>query len=253
MNLLLGAVLCTTIYGLWMRRRTFGCRWEGAKTLAAVSAAAAAYLTSAPASRLLSEPLHRVTGVWNFEDLLGHVFAITCSMTAVYIFLIRFGDDGDDRICRYLYATLVLRPLTVVVPIMLACRAFAKDSYNENFDAIEPGFWLGCYWVILVGVGFWLLGLAGWLLLRLRDTDGQDRHDMVVINLYLAAIVTTILMLVLLFFQVFSPYDIRVIVWPVAYLSVVCWTVAPAYSWRHRSRPLRIAAADQLRKLDPAD
>lgn len=245
MNVLLGTALLTAIGAAVVRRKAFGCKFEAPPSVIVVSSAAAAYLTSAHASRNLGPPLHDITGIWNFEDLLGHVLWWVCVLAAVKVFIIRFGSDP---IAQELYWKWALQPVIVSVPVLITCRAFGESSqrYMENFDQMDPSPWMSCYWLTVFGVTFWLLIVASALALTLRF-EGSYAHDAnMVLNLYLFAMLATTLSLSVLSVEVYTDIDTDQVAWALAYIGVMCWAAAPAYSWWCKTRPLTIASPDEL-------
>lgn len=235
-SLFLSSALGTACWALWMRRTAFGCRWETAPTMVVATAAMAAFLTSGWGSAILGRSLYALTGQWHFEDLLGHLCAIVSASSAVYMFMVRFA--GGETLQR-LYTQWVVRPLTVVIPLLVTCHTLARagQEYSRNFDDVEPGPWLGLYWLVLCGTLVYLSGYAARLVLLLRQSD--RRCSGTVLNMYLAASVATILFVVLLYVHVITPYNIRGIARPLGYLAVMMWSITPAYSWKLKSTPAR--------------
>lgn len=243
-NVPLSIVLATSAWALWIRRQAVGCRWETAPTVMVALAGACAYLTSGHASSALGRPLHAVTGLWNVEDLLGHIAFISSVSTAIYMFLTRLASDET---LQRLYAQWVGRPLTLSIPTLIVCHinGVGGRDYLKQFANLRPqADWLILYWVTLAITLVYLLGYAMRILLLLRG-PGDARS---VLNLYVATITLTGVSIVLVAAHVITPLAFGASARPIAYLALLGWVVTPAYSWLRKSRPLHIPSDGALTK-----
>lgn len=235
-RLLLIVSLAISLWALWLRRSSFGCRWEGAPTLVAASAAVAAYLTSGHASEFLADELYRLTGGWNYEDFLGHHAAILCAGAAVYMCLVRLEDAPT---VQAYYTQWVVLPLTVASSLLQATWEVspATDAYLPRFEDLEPDRWLALYWCILCVTLIYLLLLAGRIVWLLKI--GEDQRA-TVLHMWMATFGVTIMFLLLINFHVLSTFDLTGLVWTVGYVATSLWALTPGYSWYLKSRPLTV-------------
>ena len=239
------------IAALWIRRDTWRCRWEGAPTLIAASASLRASLTTPYASDKLSEPLHRLTGLWNVEDLIGHMAGIVCVSAMAYLVLAQFGND---QTLQFMFHSRVILPLTAAIPILVALFSVTGGHTRErNFDTIGdrigPDLWTTAYWGVLFVTVIYLLGLSIFGLCILA-AGGELTPSM---SLYILAIGAAMLFYAVLVIHATTQAGLHNQAWALGHLTALCWAVAPIYSWRVKTRPLRQAKAARRNDedLDP--
>jgi hypothetical protein len=232
---ILVAALLIAAWALWVRRSSWGCRWEGGPTIAMFSAAMAAYLCSPHASKRIGTPIHTLTGWWNVEDYLGHMFGVLGACVAVYMCLVRLADL--ESVQAY-YTQWVVRPVTVTVVLMQAAWVLspAGESPAARFESLEASPWLVSYWTLVCGTAIYLLAFAGRIVWHLRGMSVIQAA----LNMYLVTFGMTIAFLALLHWNVVTPFDIRNVAWTLGYLCVCMWAITPAYSWLRRSKRLNI-------------
>lgn len=240
-GLLLVAVLTIAI---WARRKSFGYRNEGAPALMVISGTFAAFLTSGFALRTVGGGLHGLTGTWNREDLLGHMFAIVCACAAVYMCLIRLGDKES---VQAFYTEWVIWPLSIAVPLLQATftMSHARERHVAHFEDLEPDGWLATYWTLLTATIVYLLLLAVRILRSILRTPDDGRT---VPHLWLLTFGVGILFTLALGCHVVTPFDMRALIWSLGYGCAALWSFTLAYSWLQRRRPLVIP--DTLPALD---
>lgn len=226
---LLAMTLLTTGWALWVRRSSLTCKWEGAPTLAIVCVAPATYLHSQHAAPL-GRALHAVTGVWNLEELIGHLLVIAWACAAVYMGLVRFADES--AIHEY-YTQWVTRPVIIALALLQATwvASPAGETPVARFVDLGPSPWLLAYWTIRCVLMVYLVVFAIRIVWRLRAI-----RSTLVLNMYLAALCTMILCLIILSFDVATPLPLRDAGARVGSLGVIMWTVAAGLSWRFKSR-----------------
>ena len=93
---LIALTLACAAASLWTRRLTWGCPWEVAPTLAIALYSVGAVLTSPLATTITGRTLHTVTGIWHFNDYLGHICYIGAAGAVVYAALSRLVDDDTS-------------------------------------------------------------------------------------------------------------------------------------------------------------
>lgn len=218
------------ILALLIRRRSFRTPWEAAPTVLVITASSSVFMTSQWASMWLNGYLYSLTGLWNLEDLIGHILLVIAAATAVYAFL---GNFADDDVIRDIFTRNVALPITVVIPSLVAFFVWGcgGHTYQRWFDRLEGRWQLETYWAILTATIICLLGFATRLLLILRS-DGRT----IAIDLYLTAIFVTFAALGINGFQVLTNAEIHVWARFCAYLSAIMWSVAAATSWTVKSR-----------------
>lgn len=228
----------TTSWSLWMRKSARGCRGEGAPTLVVAASATFGILTAEWATPRIGRPLHALTGLWNPEDYVGHLFAILCACTAVYMCLTRLGNA---ELVQAFYTRWVILPLTLVIPLMQAAWGLsgASDAYIARFEDLEPDTWLSIYWTLFCGTLIYLLILAGRIAWRVRQQLRFTR----IVDMYLATFGLTILFTLALGFHVLTDAYIHNLVYTLGYGSGIMWAATPAYSWWVKTRPVNVPDA----------
>ena len=218
------------------------CRWEGAPTLVIIFAMGSAYLVSPHATRHVGPMLHRITAVWNLEDLLGHMLSIGCASAAVYMALIRFGTLP---VVADLYNQWVTRPLTIAIPVLfgLFCLSDAESIAQFEDTPTTPAMTL--YWIVFTATQLYLWGFAARLFLILRGRSASRT----VLNMYLGATLATLACISALCTHALTDFDATIVMTASGATAAIGWAVAPAYSWAQRSRPLGISVDDSVPEI----
>jgi hypothetical protein len=170
--LILGTLVCV-IWGLWVRRRTWRCRWEAAASLNLALQGCAAALMSPAASTAFGSPLHALTGVWNLEDCLAHLCFAVAASAALYHALERLVDKP---MLRWKFRLFVEQPGTVCIAVLIAAFTMSNGArvYRPDFFDVPTDRWLEFYWLALCSVLLYLLGYGVRVLLALRK-DPESR------------------------------------------------------------------------------
>ena len=233
-GVLLLSVILVSIWSLWTRRAAIHCRWEGSPTLLVVAVTLATYLISPHASRLLGGVLHSITGMWNFEDFLGHTWAITAACTATYMVLIRFGPDAVQQI----YVEKIAQPAAAAVPVLYALFDVGQGGTSWTLGLLQsPPPTLMPYWILLAITLAYLWGFTLRALLVVRA-----KRASAVVNMYIVSTVLTLISIVTMCIHVLTPLDIHCLMWTAGAACAIGWGITPAYSWLQRSRPLDLGS-----------
>jgi hypothetical protein len=174
--------LASIAWSLWIRRVTWHCRWEVAATLNIALQGCAVALISPLASETLGVALHKITGVWNLQNYIGHDCYIVAASAIVYNAL---GRLAEDHVLQASFKQYEERPATLCIPLLLATFSLSRGSkmYARDFFALPTDFWLSVYWIVLTVTLAYLLLFGSRALLVLRQ-DPRSRHFA---NLYLMA------------------------------------------------------------------
>lgn len=245
-GLFLGIALATSGWALWVRRSALGCRWEACPSAVIAAGALSAYLTSGHASATLGASLHSLTGLWNIEDLIGHLASIGATAAAIYMFLVRLADG---RVLQRLFAAWIWRPMTVAVPVMVACHILGRGGrgYHRDFDQIDPETFLTVYWLTLCGILLYMLGYA---LRILAAIQAAKQDPSTVVTMYEATVIATMLPLILTCARTVTPLETHRAAWIIWCIAITGWAVTPAYSWIVKTRPIQIATVEKILERD---
>jgi hypothetical protein len=182
LSVLIAITLASIAWSLWIRRVTWQCRWEVAATLNIALQGCTVALISPMSSQTLGVALHKITGVWNLQNYIGHDCYVVAASAIVYNVLGRLEDD--DALQRS-FKQSVERPATLCIPLLLATFTLSVGSktYARDFFALPTDIWLSVYWVLLTATLGYLLVLGSRGLMVLR-TDPRSRN---IADLYLIA------------------------------------------------------------------
>ena len=233
-TLIVITVACVT-WSLWIRRVTWTCRWEVAATLNIALQGAAVLLMSPIASETLGHGLHRLTGMWNLEDYLGHDCYIVAASAIVYNAL---GRLQDDSALHTTFKQYVERPATICIPLLLVTFSSGNGAriYRPDFFTVPTDIWLSVYWLLLCGTLIYLLGYGFRAMLILR----KDPRSRMIANVYLVAsasgIAACIVRITTAFFHPIQALEGGRLVWFFACLCGAVFALAAAHSWRAKTK-----------------
>jgi hypothetical protein len=129
MTALITATLAAVVYSLWIRRHTWLSRWEAGASLNIALQGCAVLLMSPWASATLGPPLRRIIGLWNVEDLLGHLCLIVAVTAIIHHGLARLTHES--HIPR-LFRKHVAVPLRLGVPLLVSVFVIADEAYHPD-------------------------------------------------------------------------------------------------------------------------
>lgn len=223
------ATIVITGYCVWVRRGAWTCRWELGSSITAASMFACLLLMSPALSLTWSAPLHALTGLWNIEDLLGHLAYLAGLITLVHALANRTNlDDPEKYLRRRLEA-----PIAIALPLLIALFLVATPAkhWPDLFRAPVTG-WMTLYWLALCASASYLLAH----LLRLLWVVRRDPRSTVTANIYIAAIVVDLgCVSSVVASRVIAGYPAAV-TWTLLCLAASGYAIAPAYSWRRKTR-----------------
>lgn len=233
--MLLAITIVLMGWSLWIRRMTWSCRWEIAASLNIALQALAVLLMSPLASQTLGPLLHRLTGMWNVEDYLGHDAYVVAASAIVYNTL---GRLQDDDVLQQTFRQYVERPATLCIPILLATFSMSAGAaiYHPDFFELHTDIWLTAYWVVLCGMLLYLLGFGARALLILR----RDPRSRWTADVYLIATASGMLACTVRIVTACVPTlqstTSALLVWAFACSCGVVFAMAAAQSWRSKTR-----------------
>jgi hypothetical protein len=222
-------------WSLWIRRVTWTCRWEVAATLNIALQGIAVLLMSPIASETIGHGLHRLTGMWNLEDYLGHDCYIVAASAIVYNAL---GRLQDDNALHATFKQYVERPATICIPLLLVTFSAGNGAkiYRADFFQVPTDFWLSVYWLLLCGTLIYLLGYGFRALLVLR----KDPRSRLIANVYLIAsasgIAACLVRITTAFVHPIQALEGGRLVWFFACVCGAVFAIAAAHSWRVKTR-----------------
>ncbi len=223
------ATLVITGCCLWVRRRAWGYRFELSGCIVAASMFVCLLLMGPALSLALSKPLHAVTGLWNLEDLLGHVVYLAGLIALLHTLIYRITlDEPELFLRRYLEV-----PTAITLPLLVGLFVVGtpKKHYPDLLKAPVTG-WMSLYWAALcAAAGYLLVNL-----LRLLRVVRRDPRSTVTANIYTAAIIIDSGCLASILVSRMIPGYPSVVTWILLCAAACGYAAAPGYSWYRKTR-----------------
>jgi hypothetical protein len=219
-----------TGYCLWVRRGSWGQPWELGSSIT-VAGMFTCLLFMAPTwwAQLLSTPLHFLTGVWNVDDLFGHLAYLTALIALVKTLVNRIDLAEPERFTR----KCLELPIAIMLPLLLGLfYAAAPREHARDLFAAPATLWLNLYWVVLCACASYLITLLWRLLLVVR----RDPRSRITANVYLAAIMVDSGCVVSIIVSRMVPDYPHVVTWLLLCVAASGYALAPAYSWRQKTK-----------------
>ncbi|HET9874904.1 MAG TPA: hypothetical protein VFQ37_03965 [Mycobacterium sp.] len=215
---------------LWIRRHTWRMPWETAATANVALQTLNVVLLWPLVSHWISPKLHAVTGLWNVEELVGHI-AYTLGLAAVLYMAAARLDMTGRQFSRFVNLRIGL-PLALFIPVVIAIFMHAGLGLHDVSDLVfvDVSPWLLCYWCLYIAAIAYLLGQAALALLALRRDPRQTRAA----DFYLAAIGVSLLCCFAFLVDANS-----MVKWTLIRAEVVAYALAAGYSWHMKVRYLR--------------
>lgn len=226
------ASLGACLIALWMRRHSWGIRFECASTISVALQGAAILILCPGINRYISSACHAVTGLWNVEDFIANILQMGAIASLLSMAMGRFNVSTAEF--EALVAQKIILPMTLFVPIFWAAFIFGNVGEHDSPDLwlLDPSkMTLGqrYYWTIFIWAAAFLLLRTAYVLWRLRY--GQEY----VAGLYLGGI-GLVLVSGLLF-----PINVGcgIVAWYLIRVALIVFSVASVWSWRRRYRAPR--------------
>lgn len=223
------ATVAVVAYSLWVRRHTWWSRWEASVSLAIGLEGCALLLMSPFASDDLGPPLHRIFGLWNVQQLLGHLCLVVAVTANIYHVMLRLTDQTrvQRMFRRQVVVPALLGPVLLVTVFVIA----DADFHTDLFSADGSNIWLAAYWVALGALLTYLSGYA-WRVALIVRTDPRAKET---VDLYLVSTIFALAFCAVVASTALTSLDVAVVVWLCACLSVATFAYAAARSWQAKT------------------
>jgi hypothetical protein len=246
MSALIIVTLAAVFYSLWVRRDTWGSRWEADASLNIALQGCAVLLMSPWVSATLGPSLHQIFRRWNVEDLFGHICLIVAVTAIIDHGLARLGDENE---CRGIFRRHIATPLWLGVPVLVAVFIAADEGYHPDlFPAHVSTLWFGAYWIVLGVLLTYLFGYAARVMLIVR----KDPRSTVTANLYLISAAFGVAATVIQVTTAEAGIDITLPVWLCACLGAIGFSYGSARSWHAKVAWFKESSKATLPGDDPA-
>lgn len=226
---LINATLAGVGYSLWVRRDTWWSRWEIGVSLAIALEGVALLLWSPWGSVALGPLLYRGTGLWNVQNLLGHLCVVIAITANIYHVLVRLTDP--ERVQALMRRHLAV-PVWSGMVLMVTLFVIADEGYlPDGFTATDTCTWFTAYWAVTGGLWLFLSLYAGRTLLLMKS-DPRARKTY---YLYMVSSVFAVAACVSQIGSVWAGINAAVAVWACACLSITVFAVGSARSWQAKA------------------
>lgn len=227
---LIVATLAIIAYSSWIRRDTWWSRWEVAASLALVLEGCALLLMSPWGATAIGPVLHRGLGVWNVQQMLGHLCLIVAITANIHHMLVRLADP--DQVCSIMRRQLMV-PVLLGIALMVPAYLLADQEYHRDlFSAASTDSWLIVYELVGCALVLYLSAYVSRLMLTLRtDPRAKSTIDLYLVSMTFAAAAC----LIVLGSTWIDVDDASAAIWICICLSVGTFAYGSARSWREKS------------------
>ncbi|AXH46811.1 hypothetical protein SEA_ACOLYTE_68 [Mycobacterium phage Acolyte] len=228
MSLIATITLLIALVALWIVRRSWHIAWERPAILIVALQALDILLVTGPVSRCLGPKLYALTGVWNFEELIGHICYMISMFTLLYLVADRL--DMTPRQFRFFVRYRIELPATLVIALMVAIFVSKMgDWYVPDTIAAHTTPWSYLYWLTMIaGIAWVLVQVAQVLMILRRDPRSRRAADAYLCAISVSAVCCVAFILAL------EPLQ-----WLLVRGEVVGYAIAASYSWRSKEAYLR--------------
>ena len=224
----IAAALIAVLVGLWVRRTTWTFRWECAATIN-LAAILICLVCMMPRAAPAYDPLHSLTGVWNLEDLLGHLTYLAGITVLTHVMLARLTLADLRAFVRQ----RIELPATILLPTLIGVFVVAAPNHHVADLVIEPAAgWLTCYWLLLCGCGIWVLAHLLWALLIIHG----DPQSATIATLYIVAVLANIGVFVARGMSAVVPAFPGSVTWTLICMATVAYATAAIVGMRRVRR-----------------
>jgi hypothetical protein len=219
------AALVVALLSLWVMRKSWRIPWERPASIN-VCCQAFKILVTVPAwDYTVSSKLHTATGVWNLEELIGHI-GYFVGMFAVLFLVVSRLDMTERQFKSYVRYRIELPGVLIISFLVIVFVTGLGRHYIPDTVQAQTTEWLRVYWhIVAIALTFILFQITRALLILRGDPRSRKAA-----NAYLAAVVTSAACLVA--FQL----EIPVLQWVMIRVEVVAYAIAASYTWHCKQR-----------------
>lgn len=218
------ALIC---YSLWVRRDTWWSRWENAASLALALEACALLLMSPWAGVELGPVLHHALGVWNVQQMVGHLCLIVAITANIHHMLVRLADPDEVRL---IMRRQLMIPIWLGFAVMVPTYLRSDQGYQPDvFVSATTDSWLRIYEVVGCALVLYLSAYVSRLMLTLRrDPRATSTIDLYLVSMTFAAAAC----LIVLGSSWVDGADASLAIWVCICLAVGTFAYGSARSWQ---------------------
>jgi hypothetical protein len=229
MGLIATVTLVVALLALWSIRHAWNIPWERPATLTVALLTLDVLLVAPRVSRWLSPMLHAFTGLWNLEDLIGHICVLIAMCSLLYLVADRL--DMNPAQFRWFVRYRIELPCTLAIALMVAVflTGDVADRYVTDTVAVHATPWLRAYLLTMSVTCYYLIWNIGRALVILR----RDPRSRRAATAYLVAVGISA-GCGIAFVLAIEPLQ-----WLMVRAEVVGYAIAASYTWRSKVADLR--------------
>jgi hypothetical protein len=224
-NFVASAALLAGLLALWVTRRAWYVPWERPATINVALQTLDVLIVMPQWDYWISTKLHALTGVWNCEELIGHVGYMIGMFSLLYLVASRLEMTPAEW--RSFIQYRILLPISLAIPLMVALFVQGPGkAYVADTIATDTTKWLHAYWLTMVAfVAYILVQVFNGLRVLRRDPRSRKAA-----TAYLCAIsVTAVCCLAFML-------ELEKLQWVLVRCEVIAYAIAAGYVWRTKQR-----------------
>ena len=234
MQTLLWIPLLTAVRCLWIRRPTWPSKWDGSATNSILLLTVNVLMMTPAINLRISPYLHEVFGVWNLEQLFGHMCYLGALMGFIAMGAMRM-DLTERQLQKYLRRN-IQQAGAFIVPVAVALFAAGGGEGSNIGDLVlhRPGHAMYPYWIFLGISSLYLSAILIDVLKELR----RNPLSRLTCNLYLAGCYLSMVSIVIGSLVLITPAAARPM-WIDIRLELMAFSIAATVSWKRRVSGMR--------------
>jgi hypothetical protein len=218
---------------LWRRKHTWRSQWDAAATAGIALLGIDVILMEPAVSDALSPLLHRITGLWNVEDMVGHLMHLEALWCLLYMALSRLKRTAAER--RRMMRIRLELPGILIMSIAIAL--FIRGVPDRDIGDVvlrDPETVLCWYWLVLGGAALYVSGSTIWALSIVARNPVARKTS----NVYIFACSLSIACVLAGFADLIHPAP--QLIWSMIRIELLAYSCAALYSWKYRvpAKPL---------------
>ncbi|ORV45061.1 hypothetical protein AWC02_14135 [Mycolicibacter engbaekii] len=229
MSALMGVTVLVTLYSLWVRRHTWWSRWEIGVTLALALETIGLALMSPWVSETLGPLMYRATGIWNLQQLAGHLCFVIAIAANAYHVLARVASLDQ---MRPWFRHRVVRPVQFAMVAMVALFPAAASGYSaDGFATVDSNHWHAAYWAVVSSTLIYL-GIVATRLLLISRADPRAKET---VELYTLSSAFGLAAMLVQLSTTWIHADLSTLVWLCVCAAICIFAYGSARSWQAKA------------------
>lgn len=238
----LAVVTAISLHALWIRRATWGCRWECSQTLS-IMFLCASLLLMTPTGHVLGQLMYRASGVGHLDTWIGHSLYICAAVAMLANVLSRVTSTaGLQRRMKRHVETVAAPAIALMFAALVASDTVDSPDHHGDIFRVPVDTWLTVYWLIGTGTVIYLLLYVGRCLLIIYDQDARSRltalHQFTAVCLWIAACAYAAIRQVTPVRELLPGAPL---VWGLMLAGAAVFAVSSIRSWRNKARAMSSA------------